>query len=175
MPASELSLGDRLVSSVPSEIACVTGVSDNGEVEHVHNLRVPGAHTYFVGHADQQCAVLVHNQSEKEGSSDEPPEGNEGNNFNGVGEWKLNDSKGAEEFLAKLLQVDKNKLPDDWATVAKDGCVGLNLMRIGYAGDAPLGARCCARHRRCRFLRARVERGRNWKSFERRTPVSGTR
>jgi RHS repeat-associated protein len=63
-----------------------------------------------------------------------PPRGIPDNNYQGLGEWKFTSERDIYEFLVNLLNPDGNNFPDNWFDVAKRGCIGLNMNRIGW-GD----------------------------------------
>jgi hypothetical protein len=64
-----------------------------------------------------------------------PPIGTKENGYDGLGRW--GDFKTEEDYLAflrDLLKTAENKFPDGWEKVARRGCIGLNMLRIGW-GD----------------------------------------
>ena len=63
-----------------------------------------------------------------------PPEGTKENGYNGLGKW--GDFKTEQEFvdfLERLLRTKENKYPAGWEKLARRGCIGLNMLRIGWA------------------------------------------
>ncbi len=64
----------------------------------------------------------------------ERPPGSKENRYKGIGEWTFKNEKEALEFFDILLDPNGNKISPDWVRVVKDGCIGLALVRIGWAG-----------------------------------------
>ena len=64
-----------------------------------------------------------------------PPYGNDDNGYNGLGTWGgFKSEKEFIDFLRRLLQPKKNHFPDGWHLMARRGCIGLNMLRIGWGG-----------------------------------------
>jgi hypothetical protein len=64
----------------------------------------------------------------------EPPLGDKGNGYDGIGVWKFKTIEEALAFFNILLDPKGNRFPKDWVSVAKDGCKGINLLRCGWNG-----------------------------------------
>jgi hypothetical protein len=64
----------------------------------------------------------------------EQPVGTADNGYAGLGKWTFQNEAQAIAFFTALLDPAGNKLPSNWIDVVKDGCIGLNLVRLGWAG-----------------------------------------
>jgi uncharacterized protein RhaS with RHS repeats len=67
-------------------------------------------------------------------AAEEAPTGTKDNGYNGLGSWEFKTQEEALAFFNTLLDPKGNNFPEDWASVAKNGCVGVNLLRCGWNG-----------------------------------------
>ena len=63
------------------------------------------------------------------------PAGTKENGYKGLGTWEgFKTEEEFFDFLRGLLGAVANNLPEGWEKVARRGCIGLNMLRIGW-GD----------------------------------------
>ena len=62
------------------------------------------------------------------------PTGTKDNRYNGLGTWEFKTEAEALAFFNRLLDPKGNNFPEDWVSIAKNGCVGVNLLRVGWNG-----------------------------------------
>ncbi len=68
------------------------------------------------------------------------PQGTAANGYNGLGTWEFSTEEKFYDFLTSMLNPEQNHFPADWKNVVRRGCIGLNMIRIGWGGSprAPL-------------------------------------